>query len=265
MTVRSSSASTTEGRLRARVAAGDVLLGTFLNTGSVLAAEICALQGFDWALVDLEHGAASESNLGLHFQALAGTGTAALVRVEENERPRFARALDAGAEGVMVPRVGSRTEAECAVSFCRFPPAGSRGVAVMNRAAAFGPGGVEYTTAANDRVLGVVQIETAAGVEGADEIAAVDGVDVLFVGPSDLSYALGIPGQTDHERFREAVGRVVAAARGRGKAAGVLVRTPEELEGALERGFRFIAIGSDSSFVADGARRAVAAGRSALP
>jgi 4-hydroxy-2-oxoheptanedioate aldolase len=260
----SSSASTTEDRLRARVAGGDVLLGTFLNTGSPLAAEICARAGFDWGLLDLEHGAASEASLGAHLRALAGTGTAAVVRIEANERARFARVLDAGAEGVMVPRVGTAAEAERAVSFSRYPPAGTRGVAVMNRAADFGSAGPDYTSEANERILGVVQIESVDGVGNVEAIAAVNGVDVLFVGPSDLTYALGIPNETGHERYREAVRRVLEATRRHGKSAGVLVKGEEELEDACALGFRFLAVGSDSSFLATGARTAVKQGRLCL-
>lgn len=256
MTGPSSSASTTEGRLRRRLAAGDVVVGTFLNSGSPLAAEICARAGFDWALVDLEHGAGSEATLAGHLQALAGTGTAAVVRVEENERARFAHALDAGAEGIMVPRVGTAAEAEQAVAYCRYPPEGARGVAVMNRAADFGAAGPGYPAAANERVVVVVQIETLDGVENADAIAAVDGVDVLFVGPSDLSHALGIPGDVEHERFRAAVDRVLAACGRRGKRSGLLTADAGSVSRSAALGYRMIAVGSDSSFLAAGARRA---------
>jgi 2-keto-3-deoxy-L-rhamnonate aldolase RhmA len=233
-------------RIKERLAAGETLVGTFLNLGSPLAAEICGLAGFDWALVDLEHGAGTEAELIPTLQALTHTGTAGLVRVEANERPRFARALDAGADGVMVPRVDSAAEAQAAVASMRYAPRGVRGVAYMNRGAGWIPGPPERDT------LCAIQIESAEAVADAGAIAAVDGVDVLFVGPNDLRQALGGP-------IDEAVDVVLAAARAAAKTAGILVRSREALEESLERGFRFVGIGSDSLFLAEGAR--AAAGR----
>jgi 2-keto-3-deoxy-L-rhamnonate aldolase RhmA len=231
--------------IKDRLAAGEALVGTFLNLGSPLAAEICGLAGFDWALVDLEHGAGTEAELIPALQALAHTGAAALVRVESNERPRFARALDAGAAGVMVPRVDSAAEARAAVASMRYPPRGVRGVAYMNRGAGWAADAPER------EALCLIQIESPAAVEDARAIAEVDGVDVLFVGPSDLRQALGGP-------IDAAVDAVLEAVRQAGKAAGILLRSRGELDGALERGFRFVGVGSDSLFLAEGARAAAA-------
>lgn len=238
--VPSSSASITE-----RLRTGEALVGTFLNLGSPLAAEVCGRAGFDWALVDLEHGAGTEAELIPTLQALAATGTPAIVRVEANARPRFARALDAGADGVMVPRVDSADEARAAVASMRYPPRGVRGVAYMNRGAGWALDAPEADA------LCAIQIESRAAVEDVDAIAAVDGVDVLFVGPSDLRQALGGP-------IDDAVDVVLAAARASGKAAGILLRTRADLDGALEQGFRFVGVGSDSLFLAEGARAAAA-------
>src|SRR5215207_322189 len=220
----SSSASTT----RERLAAGETLVGTFLNLGSALAAEVCARAGFDWLLFDLEQGAGTERELIPTLQAI--------------ERPRFARALDAGADGVMVPRVDSAAEAAQAVACMRTPPRGVRGVAYMNRAADWGR--------ARDGVdaLCVIQIESGAAVDDAEAIAAVDGVDVLFVGPNDLSAALG----TDDLPLA----KVLEAADARGKTAGILARSREDADRYVEDGFRFVGIGSDSLFLVRGARAA---------
>ena len=237
MSARSSSASTT----RERLAAGERLLGTFLNLGSPLAAEACARAGFDWLVFDLEHGAGTERELIPTIQAIAGR-SAALVRVEENDRPRFARALDGGADGVMVPRVDSAEEAAQAIACMRYPPRGVRGVAYMNRAAGWG-----YPRGDVD-ALGVVQIESGAAVDDCGAIAAVDGVDVLFVGPNDLSAAL----QTDDLPLA----KVVEAADANGKTAGILARSREDAEHYVEQGFRFVGIGSDSLFLVQGARAA---------
>jgi 2-keto-3-deoxy-L-rhamnonate aldolase RhmA len=178
--VPSSSASTT----RERLAAGETLVGAFLNLGSPVAAEVCAHAGFDWLLFDLEHGAGTEAELIPTLQAIGGR-CAAFVRVEANERPRFARALDSGAHGVMVARVDSADDARHAGVVHALPPRGVRGIASMNRGKGWGFG------ADDADALCVIQIETRGAVEEAREIAATDGVDVLFVGPSDLGAALG--------------------------------------------------------------------------
>jgi 4-hydroxy-2-oxoheptanedioate aldolase len=232
----SSSASITD-----RLRQGDALVGTFLNLGSPLAGEICARAGFDWLLVDLEHGAGTESELIPTIQAIGGRcGT--IVRVESSERPRIQRALDAGADGVMVPRVESVAEARAAASHFRYAPRGDRGVAYMNRGAGWAPLGSER------ELLCVIQIETPGALEDAREIAAIDGVDVLFVGPNDLSVALGTKDLP--------LAEIVEAARAESKAAGIFTGSREDAERALNSGFRFVALASDSFFLAEAARAA---------
>ena len=246
---------------RERLRAGDLLVGCFLNTGSPVAAEICARAGFDWVLIDLEHGSATEADLLPQLQAVAAGGTTPLVRVEANERPRFTKALDAGAEGVMVPRITDAADAERAVSHLRYGPAGVRGVALLNRAGGYGERGRENVDTFDERVVGVVQIESPGAVAEVDAIAAIEGVDCLFVGPSDLTHALGIFQQTEHELYVNALGAVREAAARHGKATGVLVPGAAEAARYRELGFTLIAVGSDTSYLAGGARGAVAAGR----
>ena len=242
---------------RERLRAGELLVGCFLNTGSPVAAEICAGSGFDWVLIDLEHGSGTEADLLPLLQAVSGTAATPLVRVEACERPRFTKALDLGAEGVMVPRVDGADDARRAASFLRYAPAGVRGVALLNRAAGFGAHGRELVETFNERVVGVVQIETERAVEEADAIAAVDGVDCLFLGPADLTHALEIFLQGDHPLYANAVETVRAAAARHGKATGVLVRDAAEFQRYCDLGFTLIAFGSDTSFLAGAARAAV--------
>jgi 4-hydroxy-2-oxoheptanedioate aldolase len=242
---------------RARLQAGEVLLGCFLNMGSAVAAEICATCGFDWVLLDLEHGSATEADLLPQLQAIGARGATPLVRVEANERPRFTKALDLGAEGVMVPRVERAEDARRAASHLRYAPAGARGVALLNRAGAFGARGRENVETFNERVVGVVQIESERAVAEADAIAAVDGIDCLFVGPADLTHAMGVFLRTDDRRYVEALDAVGEAAARHGKATGMLVRDADEFGRYAELGFTLIAFGSDSSFLARAARAAV--------
>jgi 2-keto-3-deoxy-L-rhamnonate aldolase RhmA len=185
---------------RERLRGGDLLLGTFLNLGSPLATEACALAGYDWLLVDLEHGASDEGALAGQVLAAEAHQLPLLVRVETRERIRVGRALDLGAAGVMFPRLAALSEVQESVAHLRYPPSGDRGVAAYTRSCGFGRHPDALKTA-NDLVVGIVQVETAALLEKLEEVARVDGVDALFVGPSDLSYALGVPGRLDAPEF----------------------------------------------------------------
>ncbi|HET7027379.1 MAG TPA: aldolase/citrate lyase family protein [Candidatus Limnocylindrales bacterium] len=248
-------------RIRERALAGEVLLGAFGNLGSTLAAELVGRAGADWFLVDLEHGAGTEADLLGILRAIQLTGAAALVRPEEATRLRIGRAMDLGAEGVMLPRIDTPDEARRAVSWLRWPPDGARGLALLTRGARLADVGHDRIGELNVHPLAIVQIETAPALEHVEEIAAIDGVDVLFVGPTDLSHALGIPGQFEHQTFRDALQHVLAACRRTGSSAGILARRPDDAARFVEQGFRFVGVGSDGSFVLDGARAALATAR----
>ncbi|MFL5779423.1 MAG: HpcH/HpaI aldolase family protein [Chloroflexota bacterium] len=245
--------------LRERLRAGETVFGTFLNLGSPLAAELCARAGFDWLVIDLEHGAATEADLLGILHAVGRYPVAAIVRPQSGERLRIGRALDAGADGIMVPRLDTPDEVREAVSFLRFPPDGVRGVALLTRGSGFGEVAHANVASLNERILGVVQVESRSAVDGAADVAAIDGVDVLFVGPTDLSHSLGVPGRFDDATYLDALRSVVAAAESAGKAAGILLRDGATLPKHRELGFRFIGLGSDGAYVQDGARSVLAA------
>lgn len=244
-------------QLRQRIRDGETVLGTFLNLGSAVAAEICAAGGFDWLLVDLEHGAGTEADLLPQLQAIAGRGAAAIVRPERSDRLRISRALDLGADGVMLPRVDSAREASAAVRHLRYPPGGIRGVALMTRGAQYGAIAHAEVAGVNDELLCMVQIESPEAVAAAPAIAAVDGVDVLFVGPTDLTHTMGIPGRIEDPRYEEAITEVAGAAEEAGKAAGVLLWRLEDMERYVRLGYRFFAVSSDGAILAAGARALV--------
>ncbi len=250
--------------LRTRILAGEVTVGAFVNLGSLAATELMARAGFDWVIVDLEHGMGSEADLHAQLLAVQGTPTAALVRVASAERLRVGRALDMGADGLMIPRLETAAEVAETLSWMRFPPAGIRGVALPNRGGGYGETAHADLHRRNARLTGVFQVESMAAVEAADDLAAIDGVDVLFVGPADLSHSMGIPGRFDEPSFVAALDRVVAACRVAGKSAGILLQDAGLLPPALAQGFTFIGVGSDASFVAGGARAAVKVARAAL-
>lgn len=245
--------------LRQRALDGDTTFGCWLTMGSSPVAEIAGAAGFDWVLIDLEHGSGKESDLLTQFQALAATPAAPLVRVESLERQRAGAALDMGASGIMFPRIETIEDAQRAAASLRYPPDGVRGLAGGHRAAGYGTSLDSYREWATENIVGIAQVETTPVLECLNEVAALDGIDVLFVGPKDLSNALGIFGQFDHPRYVETLNAVVAACRDHGKAAGILLDDPGQFETMYELGFRFIGCGADTGFLGNGARSTAAA------
>ena len=240
--------------LKQRLLNGETLNGCWLNLGSAVTAEIVGLSGFDWVLIDLEHGAGSESSTLSQIQALDNTPAGVIVRAESTEPQRIHRVLDMGAEGVMCPKVRNAEEALKVVKGLHYPPFGNRGVAKMVRATQFAQNFNDYYQKSRDQILGVVQIETIEVLSHLDEVAAIDGVDVLFIGPADLSMELGIFGQFDHPTFVEALNKIVAAAKKANKAVGILFFNPDDYQRYHDLGIRFLACGADATFVAEGAR-----------
>jgi len=234
---------------RERVRAREPGIGTFLGLGSAAAAEICALSGFDWLLVDLEHGGGGEDALLGQILAAAVHQVPLIVRTESAERIRAGRVLDLGAAGVMVPRLDTAGQAAEAVSHLRYPPAGVRGVAGYNRARRFGTDG-RTPEQVNESILSIIQIETLGALENVEAIAQTPGVDVVFVGPADLSTALGVPGDLEAPEFRTAVTRIVTAARQAGIASGILSRNADHAAACIEDGFSFVGVGSDATLLA---------------
>ena len=237
------------GRLRRRVVAGEPTLGTFIGTASLVTAEVCAAAGFDWLLVDLEHGSGGEEQLRTVVPVAGAYAVPTVVRVESAARIRIGRVLDLGAAGVMLPRLNGAAEVSAALAHLRYPPEGDRGVATYNRACRFGLDPAALGRAAQE-ILGVVQVESAAAVAGVDEIASLPGADVLFVGPRDLSHDLGVPGDLTAPSFVAALEKVRAAAAKHGKACGLLVSDGAAAAARLAQGWTFVAIGSDSSLLA---------------
>ena len=222
-----------QGKLRRRLAAGDPTTGTFVGAASAVTAEVCAAAGVGSVVI-----------------AAGAYGVPTVVRVESAARIRLGRVLDLGAAGVMLPRLDTAAEVLEALRHLRYPPVGDRGVATYNRACRFGldPGALDR---AGDDVLAVVQIESARAVEQVEDIAALDGVDVLFVGPRDLSHDLGVPGDTKAPSYLAALDRVRAAAQRFGKSCGVLVPSGTAAAELHAQGWNFVAVGSDSTLLAN--------------
>jgi 2-dehydro-3-deoxyglucarate aldolase/4-hydroxy-2-oxoheptanedioate aldolase len=245
------------GRFRERLRAREKTVGIFAGLGSPMAAEVAAAAGVDWVLVDGEHGAASDDVVSATVVATGGYGVPTLVRVESAERIRIGRALDAGAAGVMIPRAESAEDVRLAIRHFDYPPVGDRGVATYNRAARWGMDADALS--GERRAAAIIQIETAGALGDVEEIAGIPGVDLLFVGPLDLSYSLGIPGQFDHPDFVAALERVVRAGVAAGVPTGILAPTVEAARAHRARGFQFIALSSDSVLLATTIQSSLAA------
>jgi 2-keto-3-deoxy-L-rhamnonate aldolase RhmA len=241
---------------RRRLQAGEPVVGSFVNLASALTTEIMGIAGLDWVVLDLEHGAGDESILTSQLHALRGSNTAALVRIEAIDLPRFMHALDLGADGVLVPRLRSADDARRCVEYCRY--SGSRGVARYNRGWHWGH--AKRTLAdADAEVVCAVQIETAEALAAVDEIAAVDGVDVIFMGPADLSHSLGMSCPPDDPALLARAAPIAEAARRHGKSAGVLTGTLTQLRAYRDLGFSFLGCNSDGGLLV-GAATELAAG-----
>jgi 4-hydroxy-2-oxoheptanedioate aldolase len=252
------------GALADAVRGGQHSLGTFIGMATPVSAEVCAASGFDWVLLDLEHGAGGEEQIRDVVPAAGSYEVPTVVRVESGERIRIGRALDCGAAGIMLPRLNSAAEVNAVLPHLRYPPAGDRGVATYNRACRFGldPGALDR---ADHVTLCVVQIESAAAVAAADDIAAIDGVDVLFIGPRDLSHDLGVPGDLIAPAYIQALDAVLAASRRHRKACGMLVADGAAAAARLAQGWSFLAIGSDSTLLAATIRTELGRARTPSP
>jgi 4-hydroxy-2-oxoheptanedioate aldolase len=252
-----------QNRVKRLLQEGKVAVGYWLTLPSPSVAEIMGSVPLDWLLVDLEHSPIGWETFEDMLRALRGTDVVPLVRVPSGEAPVLKRALDRGPWGVVVPLVSTAEEARQVVAACRYPPEGIRGVA-GTRASGYGATLPEYYARWNREVLIACQVETVQAVERVEEIAAVEGVDVLFVGPNDLSANLQRWRDLNSEEFRQAVDRVLGAARRHGKAAGVMCTGPEDALTRVDQGFRFIAMGSDARLLAGAATRATEAFRAGL-
>jgi len=215
--------------------------GTWLSIGSPAVAELAGLCGFDWVLFDLEHGCESEAAIPNQLRGLRGSSTRGVVRVGAPHSDQIARLLDWGANGIMVPHVNTSAEAEAIVQAATYAPRGHRGVSRTVRAFDYGLN----LPADNDRPKPLIftQIETSQAVQNASEIAGVDGVDVLFVGPADLRFDLR--NQSKQDDYLVSLETVIAAAREVGKAAGILLLDPAEYAEHRDLGFTYIAVHSD--------------------
>jgi 2-keto-3-deoxy-L-rhamnonate aldolase RhmA len=227
--------------------------GTWISSPSVPALDALRTAGFEWFMLDTEHAQLNPETLAAMIAALGDAGPTPLVRVGDVDQYLVKQALDAGAYGILVPLVSTPEQALAAVSYAKYPPMGVRGAAAA-AGSRYGTELASYLRTANAETLVGVQIETKAAMEHLDEIAAVDGVDLLFVGPQDLTLSLGLLDDRAHPRVREAMRSVVAACERHGRIPGTLVADAAEKRAAVDLGFRFISLAGDLRLLLQGAR-----------
>ncbi len=219
--------------------------GVFIASGMEVSVELAAGAGFDWVILDMEHGLGDEAKLLSMIRCLDGTNTAPLVRIPALREEAVKRALDFGAAGILCPMVRSADDARELVHLTQYPPLGRRGLTASSRASGYGKHFGDYFARANTEILRVVQIETPEALAAIDAIAAVDGVDVLFIGHSDLSLSLDCYGDFTHPKMVQAEKDVLAAAAHNGKIAGLLLKQTMDADDYRARGFQFLALGTD--------------------
>lgn len=219
-------------------------IGSWLMSASPTVAEAMGYCGFDFLVIDMEHSPLDIEATVAMLRSLAVTSTEPLVRLACTDPTLVKQVLDAGAASLMFPFIESAEQARAAVAYTRYPPLGVRGVAAVHRGSRYGRS-PEYLRVANDQVAVVVQLETPAAVERLAEIAAVPGVDSLFVGPGDLAAALGHIGEVMHEDVQKAIARAAQLARAAGKPIGIVGADPPTLHRYTEYGYTWAAVSSD--------------------
>jgi 2-dehydro-3-deoxyglucarate aldolase len=248
------------------IAAGRVTIGSWVTMAHPATAEVMAAAGFDWLVIDCEHGGIDIETATNLMRAMKAARPACqpFLRITQNDTLEIRRALDAGAYGVIIPMVNTREAAQHAVAAAHYPPRGVRGYGFV-RANLYGTEFAPHLEWAEREHTVVVQIEHHEAVTHLDDILRVNGVDCAFVGPWDLSGSMDLPGQLDHPQVTAALERVVASCREHGKAAGMLVTlpTPEAVTTAIQQGFTFLALGVDALLLAGRCQEIVSAAHTA--
>lgn len=235
--------------LKKKLKAGKTAFGVFnlINTPEVI--EIMGLAGFDFVVIDGEHGPAGPLDSQDLIRAAEFRNMTPVVRATENARTTILRFLDVGAHGIQIPQINSAEEASEAVKRAKYFPEGNRGIALPRSADYGAVPPLDYFNHANGETLVVAQCESVRGLENVEEIARVPGVDVVFLGPFDMSQSMGIPGQLDHPRVEEAAEKILKACRDNGKAAGIFVVDGKNARKRAEQGFQYITINLESSLL----------------
>lgn len=243
---------------------GQLVFGAWITIPHPTVAEIMALAGFDFLVIDTEHGAIEAESVQTLIQAMSATEAIPLVRLSGSQRTCANRILDTGPLGVIVPMVNSREDALAAVQAARYPPEGKRGIG-LGRAHGFDPDGRnEYLKVANSLMMVGIQIEQQEGVDRVEEIVTTPGVDLVLVGLVDLAGSLGHAGETGHSEVTKAVEKVVRSARQAGVPLGIPVGGPADLLARVKQGFQFFHLGADMVYLGQTCKNRLLSAREAI-
>jgi 2-dehydro-3-deoxyglucarate aldolase/4-hydroxy-2-oxoheptanedioate aldolase len=253
-----------QNKFKRRLANKEKLIGSWLMAGSPVISEAMGCVGFDYLVLDMEHVAIDVPQALGMLQAIEATGTPALVRMVWNDMVLIKKILDAGAQSIMLPYVQDAAEAKRAVSAARYPPKGVRGVAGLHRASRWG-NVKNYLKEADDEVMVTVQLETMGAVEKIEEIAAVDGLDGLFIGPADLAASMGLLGDMNNPKVQALLERGAKYCNSIGKPIGIVAGTPEMAQRYVDYGFDHVAVGVEIGMMISRANEYLAAMRAQKP
>ena len=244
MTTPTTPYSSFPNSFKRRLLAGERLIGCWCSLANPITTEVLGVAGFDWILLDGEHSPNDVISFIPQLMALKDSVSAPIVRPSWNNPVELKRLLDGGFYNFLIPFIESADEAKRAVAATRYPPQGFRGVSVSQRSNKFGSV-KDYFTGINDQICVMVQIESRKGVEAVAEIAKVDGIDGIFVGPSDLAAGFGHLGNANHPEVQAAMAQIIAAAKAAGKPIGILAPVEADARRYMEQGVTFVAVGSD--------------------
>lgn len=244
--------------LKDRLQNGDCLFGPFLNLCHPAVMEIAGIAGFDFAIIDTEHGEISADRAVDMIRAAKLAGISPVVRVYGNQPELISKALDIGAEAVQIPQISSKSEAQAAVYAAKFSPEGCRGANRYVRAARYSAADkAAYFTKANQETAVIIQVEGKAGLDNLAEIITVPGIDVLFIGPYDLSASLGIPGQVEHPLIMAAMNKTMELAQKAGVAIGFFVDDARSAVKWKKAGVQYLSFAADVGLLYDAFRQNV--------
>ncbi len=255
---------TPTNQIKAALARGETIIGLWMAFATPTAAEIGAACGYDWCLIDGEHGPNDIPLMLAQLQAMSGSGTSVAVRVPVGDRRLIKQVLDLGIQTVVVPMVDGAEQAADMVAAVRYPPQGLRGVgALQSRATGYGAN-LGYIADANDQICVIVQLESRAALDDVDAIAATDGVDVVFIGPADLAASMGYAGTFGHPEVEAGIEHAIRRIRVAGKAVGILSFDPAIAARYAAMGVTFIAVAGDIALYAKAAKARAAEVRAAI-
>jgi 2-dehydro-3-deoxyglucarate aldolase len=238
----------TENQFKSRLLRGEVCYGGWATMGSTVATELLGFSGFDWVLIDGEHGFNDYRSSVEQLLALNGTGAAAFIRPEHNDPVLLKRFLDFGFYNFLIPMIETAEAAELAVRATRYPPEGFRGVSVSTRSNRFGLQ-LDYFKEINQSICVIVQIESVLGIQNVEEIAKIPGVDCLFIGPQDIAASLGFIANPAAKEVQDAMKDLTKRILSLGKKVGILAASTADAKVYREWGIQFIGVGSDQAFI----------------